>query len=192
MLTAVELPSGPVLSTVGGQPVDLRGTEFGFTGLPLSLFSATFGPTGRELSATGCSVFTDRTVVRCFAPVGVGYNFSWILTHVNQTLASSSSLGVAGLSSYASPTIEGISGAAMQTAGGTTFDLATRSTGPVFSHPSWAALGARALINSTFGGPTGTLYRGTSCRVIIASDDVSAGWCFLCRFLSDVNCQPGR
>lgn len=143
-----------LLRTRGGDPVDLRGKNFGPRGTPVA---AVFN--GLRYSAS-CSVL-EHELVTCITSPGVGAHHSWLLT-----VDGIVSLPSAATTSYAPPVISGVSGAtgvnvgALETPGGETVYLNGDNFGPGDSVPSDDAV--------PFSLVTSVLYSlRSACRLLV-------------------------
>jgi len=91
-----------MFSTRGGAQVELWGASFGKTadrllregtssgaGSNPTTLAVTFGPSGTEFVATGCSVVEANTRIRCTVPEGYGSGHSWTVTVNGDQVATS-------------------------------------------------------------------------------------------------------
>ncbi len=164
--------AAPLLSTRGGQVVNITGANFGPAGTPAS---ATYG--GGRFNAGRC-VVASHTFMTCISAEGVGVGHTWVVTVDGQTSAPS-----AATTSYLPPTLSGLaplplgqgvynlsSLALLRTAGGDTLELTGSNFGPVTTIPG-STLTQAALLASTL--PIAEVSNGRAClialcRVVVA------------------------
>ena len=70
--------AGVLADTTGGEIVNVTGMNFGPTAA--SITSVTYGRTGTEFTAQGCSMPTPHTQISCRTAVGAGAGLTWLVT----------------------------------------------------------------------------------------------------------------
>ena len=148
-------------NTPGGEIVNLVGTNFGPLGTPITsvtygqTYAATPALTGKDFTATNCSVVVPHTQINCTTAAGAGANLIYLVTVDGQ-------LNVVPTASYGVPVITSISGmSGGSTDGGDVVVL----TGQYFSTNQW-------FISATYG-PTGAEYNASGCRVSVPHTQIT-------------------
>lgn len=148
-----DLIDGSPMSTVGGETLQLHGTNFGPVGTAVT---AVYGPGGSGFTAVSCSVEVAHTRIACVSAAGAGAGHGWVVTLGGQSSEVSS--GEDAESSYAPPSISSrTGGTSMATSGGATVTFHGSNMGPVGT-----------TVTATYGGSDGTKY-STTCTVPAAN-----------------------
>lgn len=133
------------LKTEGAEPVAIFGRNFGFDSGKID--SVTYGPSGTEYSALGCSISTAHTKIVCFTAPGAGVDHTWLVTVDGQVSTNP-------LTSYAPPVISALSpGWNLQPAGGQVIRILGEN------------LGTDADLGEVTYGPSGTEFVAQSCHL---------------------------
>ena len=133
--------------TSGGQTVVITGYNFGPQGTLLQ--NVTYGKTGNEFVASGCTLTQPHVQITCLTVVGAGSGLSWFVTINGQR-------SVAPSTNYGRPIIDSFSGPGSSNANTDGGD-AVILTGRFFSVP--------AFLGVVTYGPTGLDYTATNCQV---------------------------
>ena len=136
------------LDTVGGNRLELRGTNFGPKWA--KHVAATYGPGGSGFTAAACVVVEDDTKVQCTTTEGIGSSHRWIVS-----IAGVSSAMSTVLTSYKRPVVTSLSGPgylSADTKGGQPIYLTGSQFGPM-------GTGTNAL-GVSFYGPPVAVYGG--------------------------------
>ena len=163
------------MGTPGGDVLVLNGTNFG-PNVSSNVIQVTFHNkeltdlAGAVYEAVSCSMVAAHTMLLCFTPPGVGYNFTWTVTmgHQTQDLVRShpirSSYHRPMIKRWADPHLEN----SLRTSGGEFVYIDGFNLGPQRSDNVVSA----TFENTDFGGLAGTVFQGLSCLVVIPHEQI--------------------
>lgn len=149
--------SGPgvLAATAGGEAVNITGLNFGPLGTAVD--TVTYGPTGSEFTAGGCTLVVAHTLISCATVPGAGAGLSWYVTITGQR-------SVSPTTAYLAPVIDSFSGPGAVNASANGRQAVTL-TGRYFS--------TAAFLGVVTYGAGGRGYTATGCTVTVPHTEIT-------------------